>query len=50
MGVACIAVGGGERRVPGFGGETWGKETTWGVPGADEWVILRWISGSGMWG
>jgi len=22
--------GGGERRVQGFGGETWGKETTWG--------------------
>jgi len=25
----CMAYGGGERRVQGFGGETWGKETTW---------------------
>jgi hypothetical protein len=28
MGAACSAYGGGERRVQGFGGETWGKETT----------------------
>ena len=28
MGGACGAYGGGERRVQGFGGETWGKETT----------------------
>jgi hypothetical protein len=26
--VACSAYGGGEWRVQGFGGETWGKETT----------------------
>ena len=26
MGGACSAFGGGERRVQGFGGETWGKE------------------------
>ena len=25
---ACSAFGVGERRVQGFGGETWGKETT----------------------
>jgi len=25
---ACSAQGGGERRVQGFGGETWGKEPT----------------------
>ena len=30
MGGACGANGGGERRVQGFGGETWGKETTGG--------------------
>ena len=29
MGVACKAYGGEERRIQGFGGETWGKETTW---------------------
>jgi len=28
MGGACSAYGGGERRVQGFGGKTWGKETT----------------------
>jgi hypothetical protein len=28
MGEACSAVGGGERGVQGFGGETCGKETT----------------------
>jgi hypothetical protein len=28
MGGACSSVGGGERRVQGFGGETRGKETT----------------------
>jgi len=26
---ACSAYGGEERRMQGFGGETWGKETTW---------------------
>ena len=29
MGVACSAYGGEERRIQGFGGKTWGKETTW---------------------
>jgi hypothetical protein len=29
MGGACSAYGGEERRVQGFGGETWGKQTTW---------------------
>jgi hypothetical protein len=28
MGGACSLDGGGERRVQGFGGETWGCETT----------------------
>ena len=28
MGGACSAYGGVEGRVQGFGGETWGKETT----------------------
>jgi len=28
MGGACSAYEGGERRVQGFGGETWGNETT----------------------
>jgi len=28
MGGACSAYGRGERRVQGFGGEIWGKETT----------------------
>ena len=28
MGGARSAYGGGERRVQGIGGETWGKETT----------------------
>jgi hypothetical protein len=28
MGGACSAYGGEERCVQGFGGETWGKETT----------------------
>jgi hypothetical protein len=27
MGGACGAYGRGERRVQGYGGETWGKET-----------------------
>ena len=29
MGGACSAYGGEERRIEGFGGETWGKDTTW---------------------
>ena len=29
LGEARRAYGGGERRIEGFGGETWGKETTW---------------------
>jgi len=28
MGGACGAYGAGEKDVQGFGGETWGKETT----------------------
>ena len=29
MGGPYSAYGGEERRIEGFGGETWGKETTW---------------------
>ena len=29
MGGACSAYGGEERRIEGFCGETWRKETTW---------------------
>ena len=29
LGGACSTYGGEERRIQGFGGETWGKETTW---------------------
>jgi len=29
MGRACRAYGGEERCIEDFGGETWGKETTW---------------------
>jgi hypothetical protein len=29
MGGECSAYGGEERRIQGFGGETFGKETTW---------------------
>jgi len=29
MGGAYSTYGGEERRIQGFGGETWGKETTW---------------------
>jgi hypothetical protein len=36
VGEACSADGGGERRVHGFGGETWD-------PDVDVGIILRWI-------
>jgi len=39
--VACT--GGEERRIQGFGKETWGKETTWKTQGVDGRIILRWI-------
>jgi len=29
MSVACSTYGGEQKRVQSFGGETWGKETTW---------------------
>ena len=29
MGGACSTNGGEERLIQGFGGKTWGKETTW---------------------
>ena len=29
MGGECSTYGGEERFIQGFGGETWGKETTW---------------------
>ena len=39
--VARIEEGRGVYR--GFGGETWGKETTWGDPGVHARIILGWI-------
>jgi hypothetical protein len=35
--------GGEEMCIKGFGGETWGKETTWGDPGVEGRIILMWI-------
>jgi len=32
-----------ERRIRGFDGETWGKETTFGDPDVEGRIILRWI-------
>jgi len=29
MGMECSMYGGEERCIKGFGGETWGKKTTW---------------------
>ena len=43
MGGSCSAYEGGERRVQGFGGETWGKKTTGETTGVDGRIILRWI-------
>jgi hypothetical protein len=43
MGVACSAYGGEERRVQGFGGETWGERDHLGDPGIDGGIIFRWI-------
>ena len=43
MGGTCSAYGGGEWRVQGFGGETWGARDHWGDPGVDGRIILRWI-------
>ena len=36
-------MGGEERRIQGFGGETRRKEDHWGDPGVDGRIILRWI-------
>ena len=33
MGGACSMYGEEERHIQGFGGETWGKETTWKTQG-----------------
>jgi hypothetical protein len=41
--VACSAYGGGERRVPVFGGENLKERDYWGNPGVDGRTILRWI-------
>ena len=43
MGGACSTYGGGERRVQGFGGESWGERNHRGDPGVDGSIILRWI-------
>ena len=50
MGGECSTYGGEERCIQGFGGETWGKKTTWEDPDIDGRIILRNISGIGMWG
>jgi hypothetical protein len=31
MGRTCSTYGGEERSIQSFGGETWGKETTWKI-------------------
>jgi hypothetical protein len=41
IGGACSAYWGEERRMQDFGGKPGGKET-WGDPGVDERIILRW--------
>ena len=43
MGGACCTYGGKARRIQGFDGETWGKESNWGDPGVDGKIILRLI-------
>jgi hypothetical protein len=43
MGGACSAYGGEERRIQGFGGETWRKKDHLGNPVIDGRIILRWI-------
>jgi hypothetical protein len=42
MGGACGTYGGKGRCIQDFGGEIWGKETTWEA-GVDEIIILKWI-------
>jgi len=43
MGGACSAYEGGERRVQGIDGETWGERDHWGNPCVDGRIILIWI-------
>ena len=43
MGGACSSYGGEESYVQGFGGQTWGKETTLEDLGFDGKIILKWI-------
>jgi len=43
MGGACSAYGGGERRIQGFGEETWEERDNWVDPGIAGRIILRWI-------
>jgi hypothetical protein len=43
MGWTCSTYGGKERFMQGFGGETWGKETTWNTQALDGRIILRWL-------
>jgi len=51
MGGACSAYEGEERRILGFGGETWGKDRL-GDQNVNGRIILRWILrkwGVGIW-
>jgi hypothetical protein len=42
MGGECGTYGGGERRVNGFGGESFRERDSWGDPGVDGRIILGW--------
>jgi len=43
MGGACRVYGVGDRRVHSLVGKHDGKENTWGDPGVDGRIVLRWI-------
>jgi len=50
MGGTCRTYGGEERWIQGFGGETWGKETTWETQAWMGGYYENGSLGSGMWG
>jgi len=50
MSWACSMYGGEERFIQGFGGEKWGKETTWKTPvemGSSGMKVMDWIGLAG---